>query len=45
MKLEIKRGYVKWTDENGVKHKVRESDYVPPVLDLEVDHDEETGDI
>lgn len=47
MKVEVKRGYVKWTDENGVKHKVRESEYVAPTLELnfEVDDDEETSDI
>lgn len=28
MKKEIKRGYVKWRDENGVLHKVRVEDYV-----------------
>ena len=25
--VERKRGYVKWTDENGVRHKVAEAEY------------------
>lgn len=25
--IETKRGYVKWTDENGERHKVLESEY------------------
>ena len=25
--MEVKRGYVKWTDENGVKHKMLKEEY------------------
>lgn len=25
--MELKRGYYKWTDENGVKHKVPQAEY------------------
>jgi hypothetical protein len=41
MKKEIKRGYVKWRDENGVLHKQRVEQVVEPELEL---FDERFGD-
>lgn len=43
----VKRGYVKWTDHNGVRHKVKETDYKPedelPFNEEEDDNDSNTS--
>lgn len=45
MKIEVKRGYVKWTDENGIRHKVLEEEYeaVKEINEPEIDDQEATG--
>ena len=37
MQEEIKRGYVKWTDKDGVRHKVPVDEYFEEKKDDEVD--------
>ena len=34
-----KRGYVKWTDQNGTKHKVREEDFDKQSQDSENEYE------
>lgn len=38
-----KRGYVKWTDSKGVKHKVRESEFTEDMLEDEGTGEDDVG--
>ena len=40
--MKLKRGYWKWTDENGVRHKVKEAEML--LLDKEDGEDETVSD-
>ena len=46
MNIYRKRGYVKWTDEDGVKHKVREEEYeaVEKLTEKNPERDQEESD-